>query len=138
MNIEDGIFSHLKSFPAITNLVGSDIYIRILSQNTNYPAISFSRISSSHVQSMDGPSELGPARIQINCWSSQSPDEALQLAENVRRAMDGFDNDLGDITVQTVTMIDQGDLPNEFSEGQSKIAAFGIRQDYEIFWEDDV
>ena len=86
---------------------------------------------------MAGPARLGESRFQINCWAANYTD-ALQLAEYVRRVLDGHDADLGDITVQIVTMIDQGDLPTELSEGSSKVTAYGIRQDYEIFWENDV
>ncbi len=118
-------------------MVGDDIYPQILPEDTEYPAINFTRISGSRVQAMGGPDTLGPARIQINCWG-RTQSEALLLAEHVRRSMDGHDSDLGKITVQTVTLIDQGDLPVELDQSNSKVIAYGIRQDYEIFYEDDI
>ncbi len=137
MNIETGIVDHLLSFPAIRSMVGNDIDMQLTPEDAVLPYINFSRISSSQVQSMAGPARLGESRFQINCWAANYTD-ALQLAEYVRRVLDGHDADLGDITVQIVTMIDQGDLPTELSEGSSKVTAYGIRQDYEIFWENDV
>ena len=108
-------------------------------ESADYPAIAYARISGSQVQSMAGPARLGETRTQITMWCPTFLG-VRDLAQLVRRAMDGFEQIekvMGGIVVQAVTMVDESDMPPEYSEDGSRILAFGVRQDYEIFFEQD-
>lgn len=97
--IEPGLVSYLSAHPLVTTLVGTRVYPLELPQGVTLPAITYQRISGPRVRSQSGPSGLAHPRIQLNCWARDYAG-AVQLADVVRRALDGYRGAMGSTIVQ--------------------------------------
>lgn len=72
----------------VYSLVGDRVYAEQLPQNPTLPAISYTRVYTSHPEEMDGGADLAGALIQVSCWAA-SKKEAAQVAALVIARMTG-------------------------------------------------
>lgn len=95
--IEPYLISYLTSDSAIAARIGSGspvtyrIYPEILPQKTGgaeVPAITFSRISSQHPETLDGSADLSFGQFQLSCWAPTQK-AAAELAACVRMRLQG-------------------------------------------------
>lgn len=73
--------------PGYPTLAENRVYALRLPKNTTFPALSFQRISSEPVNSLDGSSGLDQVRLQVDCWA-ETYDQAKRLAAEVRDALE--------------------------------------------------
>ena len=86
--VEQALVSRLLADPTVSGSVGNRIHPQIVPQDSTYPAISYSRISSSPVPVLSGTSGLTFHRFQVNAWSP-SYSTTRTLASGIRSALDG-------------------------------------------------
>ena len=93
----------LGASAGVATLVGTRVYPQIVPQTAERPAIAYQRISSIPEHSHSGFSSLSRTRYQLTL-EGNTHREALSLALEVRRALSGARNTVGDLTV--VTMVE--------------------------------
>ena len=130
-DIETGIYAHLYADATVLALVSTRIYPLAVPQTGSFPAITYQRISGSHVRSHSGPSGLSVARYQLTCWASTYAG-AKALAEAVREAMDAVSGTWNSIAVGASFLDSDGDT--EQLTPASDTRTYGVRQDYEIHY----
>lgn len=131
MIIETGLISFLKSDSGISSLVGGRVYPIQIPQGESLPAVVFQRISTYHVQSMQGCSGLADAFFQITSWAS-TPLAAKQLSEKCRLALQGYSGTLGG-SESVAILMDSGeyDIPASPEAGE-EAGASGVGFDVQV------
>ena len=120
MTLEAELRAFLLADAMIASLVGTGsgfagVYPAPAPQGAPSPFVTFQRITADRVYSIYGPSGLAGPLIQIDCWS-EAPEhggtygETKDLAEAVRRRLDGYRGAMGSVTVQEVTIETESDL----------------------------
>ena len=130
--LEAGLFSHLSIDSDISATVGTRVYLAIIPQDASLPAITYQRISGSHVRSLEGSSGASEARYQITAWASTGL-AAKQLADYVRLSLDGFSGAMGDVTVKRVYLEDDRDQ-FEPAAGNDEERRNGVLMDFSIWY----
>jgi len=119
MTIEDAIYQKLLADPDVTAIVGSGndarIFPMILPQNIEFPAVHFSRISADRTYSMDGKTGLVVARFQFESYSDKNPEEVKNLSEAIRRSLEVFRGQVGDMFINGIFLESDTNL-NNFTE----------------------
>jgi hypothetical protein len=90
MIIEEAIYTYLSGEAGITNLVDQRIYPMILPQDTDYPALTYMRISGLEHHDI----EVAYPWFQISCWA-KSYSEAKGLANEIKMAFQRFKGKMG-------------------------------------------
>ena len=132
MTLEDAIYQKLIADPDVTAIVGSGdearIFPMILPQNVEFPAVHFSRVSADRIYSMDGKTGLVAARFQFESYSDKTPEEVKALSEAIRRSLEVFQGQVGDIVIHGIFLESDTSL-NNFDE-QTEL--FRYTQDFII------
>jgi len=118
MTLEDAIYQKLLADPDVTAIVGSGnearIFPMILPQNTPFPAVHFSRVSADRTYSMDGKTGLVASRFQFESYS-RSPEEVKNLSEAIRRSLEVFKGNVGEVVINGIFLESDTNL-NNFTE----------------------
>jgi hypothetical protein len=135
VNVEAAFQVYLTGKAAISAIVSTRVYPGFApQQGTVYPCMTMQRVSTRHIRSMLGGSQLAYIRIQLNIWA-RTYKAAKDLADVVRMNTDGFAGSFGGATVGSCLMEDEGDI-DFLSEGAEPQRLFGVRQDYMIAFEE--
>lgn len=108
-DIEEAVYSRLVNHAGTTALVGTRVKPQVLDQNTTYPAISFSRISTNRQSAMGSDVPIARAMIQISCWGEDYPD-SKDVAAQVRAAMQRWRGTVAGVTVHDTYIENEIDL----------------------------
>jgi len=132
MNIEKAIVSILSNASAVTDIVGTHIFPIFIPQpaKDNLPAVTYQQISGPRNHVMSGPTGLVSARFQINCWS-KTYKGLREFANAVRTTLDGYTGTIFGMWIQSVTLLDEGDVPSIKAENE-QLSSFGKRLDFEF------
>ena len=95
--MEAGIQQLVTAAPAVSALIGSRLYPLLLPDAPVYPAATYQVISCVEEQTLDGPTGIFTARVQVDAWSP-SYSETKATAAAIRGVLDGFDGTLADGT----------------------------------------
>jgi hypothetical protein len=94
--IETDLVYYLLSDSSILSMVGTSaspvvarIYPENVKQGSSFPALTYTRLSSSHNELLEGTTGLSFASFQVSCWAT-TPKIAAQLADLVRTRMLGI------------------------------------------------
>ena len=134
MTPEEAIYSKLVAATAINALVVGRVLPDYLPQGTALPALLYQRISGPRVHSMTGASGTAYPRITITSWG-KTYKKAKELADLVRRELDGFKGTVDTLYIQSCLLQDERDVP-EIAPQDDALRRFGIAQDY-IIWHDE-
>lgn len=132
MLFEEGLVAHLTATAAVTAFVGTAparIHPNRLPQNIGYPAISYQKITRTHLQTHDGLSGLARPRIQINCWAEGNT-QAQNLADAVRYALEGFRGNMGTVSVMG------GFAENATDRYDDEAEKHGVSMDFFFFYQE--
>lgn len=88
-------------------------------QPTARPNLTYHRVSTVRPYSNDGPVGLATAHYQIDAWADTAL-VALQLADAVRAALDGFQGTAGGRRIDAIHVIDQQDGSEPVRPGEQK------------------
>lgn len=105
MTIEEAIYSYLSGESGITDLVGTRIYPLVLPQNTEYPAITYYRVSGPEHHDKD----VAYPRIQLTAWA-ETYEEAKTVAAEVKAALQRFKGTMGVPGVVVIQGVFQNDM----------------------------
>lgn len=86
MTIKDDIYTRLSGDAGVSALVGTRIYRRILPQDDDLPAITYTQVSETPLVNLDGENAKRNARFQFDCFGS-TDSAAEDLADALRAAM---------------------------------------------------
>lgn len=134
--VEEFIYDRLKESGTVTNIVGTKIYPQLAPQNAALPYVTYQRIDTPRLRSLDGPVGLASPRVQIDCWSARYK-EAKQLGEAIRKMLDGFKGSYGGEVVQGVFLEDERDA-FELPVHANEVGSHRVSQDYTIWIEESV
>src|SRR5678816_2888794 len=84
--IESDVRTYLLTDPDVTALVGDRIDAAPLDQRATLPAVTYQRIFGDEGIDHQGPSGLGRARLQFDCWA-QTYGGAAGLCDEVRKSL---------------------------------------------------
>jgi len=133
MTLEDAIYQKLLADPDVTAIVGSGnearIFPMIIPQNIQFPATHFSCISADRTYSMDGKTGIVAARFQFESYLDKTPEEVKNLSEVIRRSLEVFHGQVGDIVIHGIFLESDTSL-NNFDE-QTEL--FRYTQDFIIY-----
>jgi hypothetical protein len=124
MTIEQAIYSYLSGEAGITDIVGTRIYPIFLPQDTDYPALTYIRISGPEHHDID----VSYPRFQISCWA-KSYAEAKGLADEVKAAFQRFKGVMGG--AQGVEVI-QGVFMNDLDLYDNETQVYHIPVDIKL------
>jgi len=98
MVFQVGLFTFLTSQSALTDLIATRIYSRLMPQKPTLPLLVYNKISNPRVYSQDGDSGLENPRYQFDVWADD-PDSAEQIADILIGILSGYKGAMGDETV---------------------------------------
>lgn len=131
MSIEQGLVAHLLADAGVSGIVGTRVYAELRPQKSVLPAIVYTRVGSTHENTLDGPSPFVTVRMQVDCWSS-TYGGSKTLADAVRVALNGVGLSppklLGSEPVQLVSL----DTDTDLSETVGDLREFRVSQDWLI------
>jgi len=114
MTIEQGLVAELIGDAGVTAIVGTKVHPGAIPQDTELPAIVYTRVSTPRELALDGTVEAVAARFRLDIWHT-SYSNVKTLAEAVRTALNnigiGAQKTLGSESVQAVYIDDEADLP---------------------------
>lgn len=87
----------------------AEVYPHEIYQGAIVPAITYQQISAVYAIAMDGEIPLCSTRFQVNCWDD-TYEGAKDLAEAVRNRLNGYSGTASGVTIQMITVQDEGDL----------------------------
>lgn len=137
--IENAIFERLRDDPGVKAIADAKIFPQAAPQaggeddpaKAKLPRITYQQISGNHFHNADGASRLANPLFQINSIA-KTYGEAKQLANCVRRALQGFKGTVAGVVIQGIFLSNQRDefvISPSGSEQRARI----IQQDYTIF-----
>lgn len=93
MSVSAALYTILTGHPGLAALVADRIYPAAAPPDAVEPFVVYTLVSDPRVSSHDGPSGLGRARYQFDCWAGHTaagvPDQdtAVAVAKQVRLAL---------------------------------------------------
>jgi len=87
VSVEEDLYSWLNDDPTLTTLVADRITPVLLPEDTAYPAITFNRISTEHIQTLSGTTGLALASFQVSAFSTDYL-EVSTVASGIRNALE--------------------------------------------------
>ncbi|MFW6079533.1 MAG: DUF3168 domain-containing protein [Gemmatimonadota bacterium] len=130
MALEASLREHLEADGAVAARVGGRVYPVLLPPDVTYEAISYRRISAPREHAQTGPSGLVRARIQVDSWAT-TYGGAKDLAEDVRRALDGFRGTMG---TTVTTRVDSTMLEGDRDLYDEDAEVHRVQHDYLIWY----
>jgi hypothetical protein len=128
--IEEGLTQKLLNESGVFDEVGNSIFPEMAPHETSAPYIVMSKVSGTHEHVLGGTAGLVFNRIQLDMWSDTIRGSRV-IADEVRRAIDGFSGVMGNLFCQHCIMEDEG-TEVEHGETNREQRAFCVRQDYII------
>lgn len=118
--------------PAVAALTDRAYPSGVLPQNPTLPALTFLLVSENRPKaSPQGPLQLCEARFQIDAWAARSV-AAYELAEAVRKKIDGYRGPAGDEVIQSIT----SETGRDFYESEAK--QHRVSRDYMVWFEEPI
>ncbi len=124
--LNEAIYGRLQAVSGVTNLVGARVYPVVLPQDPTYPAIRYQQIAGARAQAMGSNTGLVNTTVQIDSYSD-SYEEARQVAEEVRAALQRFQGTVAGVAIESVFV----DGPLDVFEDQIK--KFRVQQDFTVW-----
>lgn len=134
---EAAVYKLLTDDATVGGLVSTRVYPVVVPQGSSLPYISYQRVASRHVHSMDGVAGLAETTIQIDCYAS-TYSGGKALGEAVRLALDGYTGTpVGGGTVIGGILLDGiNDAPETPQTGGETIV-HRVSMDFVIWYEED-
>lgn len=117
MRIEAAVSQYLAAQPGITQLIGDRIYPVKLPQDPVMPAVTYHRISTAPVKTLDGANpSYQRVRLQFSCWGEDDPGRssgyasAKAVAAQIRKVLQDYRGTMGGIEVLYIDVDGERDL----------------------------
>ena len=131
MILEQAFPEYLLTIPQITALVHDQIYGVLRPQGPRpLPEILITRTQTTRQDKFCGVDALVNADIQVDCYAAGAQD-AMTLADTLRKALKDFSGTMGDLVVQKVF------LSNEFPVYDPDPGIIRVTQTYNFWYLED-
>ena len=124
---EVAVVAILKADAAVNALIDERVYPLELRQGTQFPAISYQRISTQRDSNMGVDTGVVIARVQVNSYAERYG-EAKELNDAVRAALQRYRG-----TIAGVEILDSF-IDNEFDYRSEAADMYGVLTDYQIHY----
>ena len=127
MSAELAVYTILKNDAPVAALVGTRIFPSLAPQNAANPLIVYQRISADRITSLDGPSGLSWARVQVDCYA-ETYAGAKTLSAAIRVALEGYRGTVGGVRVGGISLETDRDL----YENDPEPGLFRVTHDFTV------
>lgn len=140
--IRNGLYALLTSISDVNAVVGTRIFPALVPQTqdgvltTPMPFIVWRRTSCTREYTMQGPTGQCEVLVEIDCYARRY-DEACDLADALRRGLDGYRDDTSTTTIAQVQLTNEYDAL-EFPSGNETLRDFRVTQVYEVHFYEQV
>lgn len=136
--IEKWAYAKLSTDAAITAIVGTRIFPFSPPQKdsslSDFPRVTYFRVSGERGHSLDGPWGLTTVRLQVDSWALRY-EMARALADAVRLSLDGYRGSIADVNVQGVFIDSEQDLTEPPQHAEEELV-YRVTQDYRVMFEE--
>jgi len=132
--VENAIRAILIADFDVSALVADRITPIVRPQGDGLPAVVYQQITGSRLYTASGPGDMARVMFQVTGWSDDY-DQARELADAIREALNGYDGTISSVTIQHCRILDEGDLPN-LAAGDDAATLYGKRLDFEIVYDE--
>ena len=124
----------LISDASVTSLVGHRVYPHLAPATDELPFISWRRLAIRREQTFNAPMGVPTVSLEYIMFA-ESYYEARQIADAVRRVLDGFGGDFDNTKVRQ-TLLDAEEDQVVALDGSEVPNAYAVSQTYEIMWQE--
>lgn len=119
----------------VARLIGFQCYpLAVPKTNAALPFVIYRRQNITREPHLTGPNYLPIVQLQISCWA-QFYDDARELGDEVRLALDGHTGTLAGATIEDMRLVaETDDFIDPVSVGAQLPPAYEVRQIYQIRW----
>ncbi len=141
MSIETALYTRGQAVPALTGLIGSQLYYwGSVPQNVTRPYVSFGLVSTVRYDTMSVTNGVRSSRFQFDSWSLQQFSGggiigAAEVAEGVAAAYLRFRGTVGGIEIQDILIEAERDVPPDLNAGPESEGLFRRQQDLIVHWD---
>ena len=120
MTLEAALFAYLSGLTPIQTLLKdattgqTRIYPDVLPEKVTYPAVSYFRVSTAEIVTLDGPTGYADARMQFSIWSANVPKidgttrggkaDVLAVRGALRTALNGYQGVMSGVTIRGISL----------------------------------
>jgi ribosome-associated protein YbcJ (S4-like RNA binding protein) len=132
---ENAIRQRLLMSPRVIRHVGMKIFSVAVPKWASFPFIVYRRPNVGHEDSLNSPIEVPKLSIQVASWA-ESGDEAKEIANEVRIALNGHIATIAGCTIQSMRLVSEtDDFLDPTNDGAQLPAGYETRQLYQVQWE---
>lgn len=129
------VFTWLSSHADTQPVFGNRIFPIIAPQNTGYPLLVYRRSNSTAPAALSGTVHRPVVTLEVRVYA-RTYVAAVDAAEAVRKALNGFRGTLANCTVQRCTYLSESDGA-EVPQDAQMLPDYTVTQTYELRVEDD-
>lgn len=131
---EKHVFQRLVTTPGVARLVGFQVYAIAVPKAATLPFVIYKRNNIVREPHLAGPMFQPMVRLQIASWGLYY-DDARELADEVRLALDGNIGTLAGVMISDIRLVSEtDDFLDPTVVGAQLPPAYEVRQLYEIRW----
>lgn len=130
MSLEADIYTYLAAQTALTDLVGTRIYMMNAPQNTAFPYVVYRKVAASPDYAMGGQSGLQQAWFEFFVYDDLYA-TVLAVVEQLRQELSGYHGTMGTTVVDWVTL--EGENDEYLDDTGVHTPRYGRSVDYK-FW----
>ena len=121
--IGNAIYNLLSSDPDVSAIVGTKIYPVRIEQKTNLPAIAYRKSGKTGHDTKQAVSTLDKVRAEVTAVHTKYS-SIQDLAEKIRKAIEGKTGTFGGVQIHTTYFIDDEDDYDEDAQAYLRIITF--------------
>lgn len=131
---EYAVYQRLVSWPGVARLVGFQVYPVAVPKGAEFPFVVYRRANIARQHHLAGPILMPEVNLQIASWALYH-DDARQLADEVRLALNGHTGTIAGVTIHDMRLVSEtDDYLDPTAVGAQLPPAYEVRQLYQIRW----
>jgi hypothetical protein len=131
---EKHVFQRLVTAPQVARLIGFQVYAIAVPKTATLPFCIYKRNNITRESHLSGPMFQPIVHLQIASWALRY-DDARELADEVRLALDGHTGTLAGTTISDMRLVSEtDDFIDPTTVGAQLPPAYEVRQLYQIRW----
>ena len=131
---ENAVYHRLVSHPGVARIVGFQVYPVAVPKGADFPFIVYRRANIRREHALGGPILMPELNLQIASWA-MTFEEAREVAEAVRQALNGHIATIAGVTISDMRLVSEtDDYLDPSAVGAQLPPAYETRQLYQIRW----
>jgi Protein of unknown function (DUF3168) len=131
MDLDTALFQSLTQHTGLFDLLQGRVYPVLAPTQAQFPFLIYQQIGYDGVQHMRGAGALARSTYQLDSYGV-SQVSVRQVAETVRRALDGFHGLLSQVDVRQIALVSQAVFVED-DEGGGQEMYYRVSQDFDIW-----